>query len=295
MRSILLTLTALVMAGGWPGWTADSATSEIEKWRQDQERDVLGPDGPFSLVARFAPKPGISSLGRDRSNDMVLPVEAAPAHVGKIDWAGGDSATLRLEPGISAVIDGKNITEVAISKPVIVTIGEMKLRLGIRESVLRVSVQDPKARMRRDAKPPIWFPIDLRYRIIADWVPFPEIKMVRIPDNDSGSREWKTPGYASFVIDGQLAKLQAILTPDGKELSFLFRDRTAGHETYGAGRFLEADLPKNGKVIVDFNEAYNPSCAYNVLFVCPIPPRENHLPVRIEAGERDYPHAGEIH
>jgi uncharacterized protein (DUF1684 family) len=292
MRSIVLTLTVFVLAGGRPSWSADSFTSKIEDWRKDHDRDVLGPDGPFTLVARFTPKPGVSSLGRDRSNDLVLPVEAAPAHAGKIDWSSGDSAMLRLEHDISAVVDGQKVTEVAISKPVIVTIGEMKLRALIRESELRVSVQDPHARMRKDAKPPVWFPIDLRYRITADWVPFPETKKVRIPDSDGGSREWKSPGYASFMIDGQAVKLQAILTPDGKQLSFLFRDRTAGHETYGAGRFLETDLPNNGKVIVDFNEAYNPYCAYNVLFACPIPPRENHLPVRIEAGERDYPHAG---
>ena len=119
--------------------------------------------------------------------------------------------------------------------------------------------------------------------------------MVRIPDSDGGSREWKSPGYASFVIDGQPVTLQPVFTPGGKELSFFFRDRTAGHETYGAGRFLEADLPKDGKVIVDFNEAYNPFCAFNTLFVCPIPPRENHMAARIQAGERNYPHAGEAH
>ena len=70
----------------------------------------------------------------------------------------------------------------------------------------------------------------------------------------------------------------------------IFRDSTAGKETYGAGRFLEANLPKAGKLIVDFNKAYNPFCAFNPLCVCPIP---HHLAMRIPAGERDYPHPGE--
>src|SRR5579862_1554417 len=144
--SILLTLTALILAGGNPGWSADSPTSKIENWRQEHDRDVLGPEGPFTVVARFTPKPGTSSLGRDQSNNIVLPVEAAPAHVGKIDWPGGDSATLRLEPGITAVVEGHNITEVAVSRPVMVTIGEMKLRVAIRGGELRVSVQDANAR-----------------------------------------------------------------------------------------------------------------------------------------------------
>lgn len=75
--------------------------------------------------------------------------------------------------------------------------------------------------------------IDLRYRIQANWVAFPAPKMLRLPDSEGGSREWKSPGYASFVIDGQPIKLEAVLTPDDKQLSFFFRDTTSGHETYG--------------------------------------------------------------
>ncbi len=222
-------------------------------------------------------------------------MEAAPVHAGKIDWPGGDSATFRLEPGVDALVEGKPVTEVGISKPVTVIIGEMKLLFAIRESELRMAIQDQNSRMRKEAKAPIWFPIRPRYRITADWIPFPETKTVRIADNNGGSREWKSPGSASFVIDGQNVKLQAVLTPDGKQLSFFLRDRTAGHQTYGAGRFLEAELPKDGKVVVDFNKAYNPYCAVNTLYICPVPPRENHVPVRIRAGERNRPHPPEGH
>jgi len=287
MRLTLSVLAVLCCAVGQPG---DSYTSEIRNWRKDYDRDLLAPDGPFTLVARLAPKQGVSSVGRDGTNDLVLPVDRAPAHAGKIDWPAGARATFRLEPGIAALVDGKPATEVGISKPVTVTIGEIKLLFRFRESGLRVGVQDPDARMRKEAKPSIWFPIAARYRINADWIPFPEAKTIRIPDNDGGSREWNSPGYASFSFDGENVTLQAVLTPDGKQLSIFFRDRTAGQETYGAGRFLEADLPKDGKVVVDFNKAYNPYCAFNTLYVCPIPPRENHLPVRITAGERNYPH-----
>jgi uncharacterized protein (DUF1684 family) len=97
------------------------------------------------------------------------------------------------------------------------------------------------------------------------------------------------------VLDGKNFKLQPVLSSDGKELSFWFRDATAGQETYGAGRFLETDLPQNGKVVIDFNKAYNPYCAFNTLYVCPIPPKENHLAVRIPVGERNYLHEGGVH
>jgi uncharacterized protein len=80
-----------------------------------------------------------------------------------------------------------------------------------------------------------------------------------------------------------------------KEMTFFFRDATAGHETYGAGRFLEADLPKGGKVVLDFNEAYNPFCAFNGLYICPIPAKENHFSVRMPAGELKYPSKDAAH
>jgi uncharacterized protein (DUF1684 family) len=293
VRVLFCALAALFFADSNALRAADPAESEIVKWRASRDRDVLGPDGPFTLVARFKPKQGLCSIGRAGSNDLVLPVQAAPQYVGRVEWPGGDRATFRVEPGITALADGKPVSELAISKPAAIKVGDMTLHLRFRDAVLRVSVQDANAAMRKNAKAPVWFPIDLHCRIEANWTTFPEPKMVRIPDSDGGSRVWKSPGYASFSLDGQRITLQAVLTPDGKQLSFLFRDATAGHETYGAGRFLEADLPKNGKVLVDFNEAYNPFCAYNALYVCPIPPAENHMTVRVTAGERKYPHPGE--
>ena len=77
---------------------------------------------------------------------------------------------------------------------------------------------------------------------------------------------------------------------DATELFFIFRDQTSGKETYGAGRFLYADLPKDGKVVLDFNKAYNPPCAFTPYATCPLPPPQNRLPVRIEAGEKAYGH-----
>ncbi len=272
---------------------ADPVTAEILKWRADHDRDVLAADGPFTLVARLTARQGLSSIGRDASNDLVVPVSTAPPRVGTIEWRGGEGATFRVAHGVTALVDGKPISEVTISQAVNIRIGDLSFRGGTRNGVLRVSIQDPNSAMRKSAKPPVWFPVDLRYRINAAWTGFAQPRTVRIPDNDGGSREWKSPGYVSFMLDGQRITLQAVLIPDGKQLSFFFRDGTAGHETYGAGRFLEADLPKDGKVLMDFNEAYNPFCNYNALYICPIPPAENHMTVRIPVGERNYPHPGE--
>jgi len=286
----VMSLGILISSGG-AAFADDSYIAAIQKWRAHEAEHLLGPEGPFTAVARFLPSKGISSIGRDPSNTIVLPVKAAPARVGMIDWV-EDKAVFELVPGVKASVQGKTVEKVEISQPVEVAVGAMTLRFAFRNSALRLSVSDPNSDRRHQAKPQVWFPIDPKYRITADWVPLTEAKTVRIADNDGGSREWKVPGFATFQWEGASIKLEPILSPDGKVMTFLFRDLTAGKETYGAGRFLDADLPKDNKVILDFNKAYNPTCAYNELYVCPIPPKENRLVTRIAAGELNYPHPG---
>ena len=98
-----------------------------------------------------------------------------------------------------------------------------------------------------------------------------------------------SPGTASFTIPGLPAApalhLDAVLEPGETKLFFIFRDQTAGKTTYGAGRFLYADPPVDGKVVLDFNRAYSPPCAFTAYATCPMPPASNKLPVAIEAGE----------
>jgi uncharacterized protein (DUF1684 family) len=101
----------------------------------------------------------------------------------------------------------------------------------------------------------------------------------------------QSPGYAVFSLHGHEYRLRPVLeTPDAQELFFIFRDQTSGKETYGAGRFFYSAMPKDGHVELDFNKAYNPPCAFTPYATCPLPPAENKLPVRIEAGEKKYGH-----
>ncbi len=96
-----------------------------------------------------------------------------------------------------------------------------------------------------------------------------------------------SPGYVEFEISGQKLRLTPVEESPG-ELSFIFRDLTSGKETYGSGRFLDTALGKDGEVVLDFNKAYNPPCAFTPYATCPLPPKENRLAVRIEAGELKY-------
>ena len=100
--------------------------------------------------------------------------------------------------------------------------------------------------------------------------------------------EEPSPGYAEFQIKGRTLRLEPVAEED--DLFFMFKDTTSGRTTYGAGRFLYADKPKDGTVELDFNKAENPPCAFTAFATCPLPPKQNALPLAVEAGEKTYGH-----
>jgi uncharacterized protein (DUF1684 family) len=222
-----------------------------------------------------------------------VPSSTAPRRVGEVVIKSG-KASLRFAPGLHATADGKPVrsldADTQVVKPITAAIGELRFHLYfIRGNQLQISVSDSNSALRREAQPLSWFPVDKRYRLIANWVPFDRPKQVMFLDNDGRSRERSLPGHVSFGLDGKSLRMTAILRPDNPKLFFVFGDTTNGHETYGAGRFLEADPPKGGKVTLDFNTAHNPLCAYNHEYLCPVAPRENRLAAAVRAGERKYP------
>ncbi|GAA4462051.1 DUF1684 domain-containing protein [Nibrella saemangeumensis] len=133
----------------------------------------------------------------------------------------------------------------------------------------------------------LYFPPDLTYRVSARVEPFADKSQKLIVRMSDGSEEVYTKyAHAAFSLEGQVHRL-LMLQHDGN-LSILFRDATSGKETYGGGRYIdiEADAIENNRVVLDFNAAYNPYCAYNPEYACPLPPAENTLPVAIRAGEK---------
>jgi uncharacterized protein (DUF1684 family) len=100
------------------------------------------------------------------------------------------------------------------------------------------------------------------------------------------------PGYAELDLDGKTLTLEPMISgPDDEEYFFIFKDGTSGKETYGAGRYLYTPVASDGKVVLDFNKAYNPPCVFTPYATCPLPPPQNRLEIRIEAGEKDYGHS----
>ncbi len=113
---------------------------------------------------------------------------------------------------------------------------------------------------------------------------------IRIPTTTGGEQVYRRAGSVHFRVEGRPARLTLFRSEGAHELFLPFRDATSGKETYAAGRYLDVEPPgKGGRVVVDFNYAYNPYCAYNGHWSCPLPPPENWLQVAIRAGERDFP------
>lgn len=289
-RAVLVSLIGVPV-----GLAAADETYEqsIQRYRAEAEEHFRSVSGPLTLVARFSPEEGTSTIGGDPASSLVVPDKAAPPRIGEVTVKDG-KATLRFAPSVPAVIDGKNVSSIETDKHsergAGVSIGELRVRLYfIRGDQLQISVGDPNWILRQEVQARSWFDVARKYRVTANWIPYAASKTVHFPDNDGSSRERTIPGYVTFTLDGKDLRLTPMLRPENPKPFFVFGDTTNNHETYGAGRFLEADPPQNGTIVLDFNKAYNPLCAYNHEFLCPVAPKENRLSIPIRAGERKYP------
>jgi hypothetical protein len=171
--------------------------------------------------------------------------------------------------------------------PTVVRVGDLSLTAIQRTTKIGIRLRDPNAAARRDFKGTAWFPPDRAWRVTARWVALPTPKKISIANILGMTDGEDCPGYAQWTREGKVLRLEPVL--EDNLLFFMFKDATNAHETYGAGRFLYAESPKrNGEVILDFNRAHNPPCAFTGWATCPLPPPQNRLPIAVNAGEKMY-------
>jgi len=168
-------------------------------------------------------------------------------------------------------------------------VGRLSLFVIKRSDKYGIRLKDPDSQYRREFHGIESYPAKEEYKVTAKWLPEP--RKIPILNIVGQTEEMDSPGVAVFQLNGQEYRVRPVLeTPDAKELFYIFRDQTSAKETYGAGRFLYSAMPAGGQVVLDFNKAYNPPCAFTPYATCPLPPAENRLAVRIEAGEKKYGH-----
>ena len=254
-----------------------SYQSEIAEYRQQREAGLRRDGGWLTVTGLFWLREGPNRFGSAPSNDIVLP--AGPAHAGLFEVHNGK---------ITATVAGA-AREIRPDSADVVNVDRLHLFVIKRSDKYGIRLKDPQSQFLRDFHGLDYFPAAEDYRVTAQFVSEPR----KIPiTNILGQTEPEdSPGYVLFRLHGREFKLYPVLDdPDSKDLFFVFRDQTAGKETYGAGRFLDTPPPKDGKVVLDFNKSYNPPCAFTPYATCPLPPKENRLPVRIEAGEKKFGH-----
>ena len=278
-----------------PPQCSDCATheAEIAGWRAQRLAEFGGEQGWLALAGLYWLREGEHRLGAAPDADIVFPA-GAPAEVGTLTLQAG-VVQLHVAPGVDARIADAKITDMALRSDVdpsqpaqrVTIAGRFTLLILARGDRLGLRLYDRDSPERTHFAGIESYPVAERWRVTARFEPYPTPRLVDHP-TVIGTTKAEIPGVAIFTIDGVERRLTPIREhgPAGDELLFVFRDRTSDAETYPGGRFLITGLPRAGALVLDFNRAHNPPCAFTPYATCPLPLPENRLDVRVDAGEK---------
>ena len=269
---------------------AESPVTAVEKWRAKHETDYRR--DWVTIAGLHALKPGPNTAGSAPSNDVVLP-PSTPAALGRLilnkegvrfEPAPGASVMLRGQP-VSTAIELRDDADPDTDELIV---GDVRIVVHISGDDRMIRVRDPNGPLAKGFLGFTWFPIDAQYRVVGRFIKDAEPRRMKVLNTFGHVDEYPTDGVIEFSLLGQTLRLRPFTTRP-KRFYIVFKDASSGNETYEAARFLYADLADDGTVVLEFNEAYNPPCAFNPYTTCPIPLPENRLPIKVLAGEKAYP------
>ena len=269
---------------------------EVRQWRLKHDETLKQPDNWLSLVGLAWLDPGDSPVGSGEDSIVLLPA-SAPATVGVI--RGSDEGwTFEAADGVTVRVADEDVTAAMLAtdaegEPTIVSSGSISFYLIDRQSRIGVRIKDSQSPGLREFTGIERFPVDWSWRVVANYVPHDPPKPFPVPTVLGTTLDQESPGMVEFERDGQTHQIDVLAA--GDQVWLIYGDSTNGHETYGGGRFLYADLETGGPdqpgpIVVDFNYSYNPPCAFSPYATCPLPPPSNVLPIAIAAGDKDYGH-----
>ena len=290
-RAMIFCLTAVLSCGAVAADLSGYQQS-VEKWRRDYQAKLTSDTGWLTVSGLFWLHEGENSFGSAASNNIVLPA-VAPAFAGFFIFHNGKTS-VRLNPGIPAWINGKPVQSAELPPDSLtdrLELGDLTLYVHASGDRFAIRLRDKHSQLRQNFTGLNWFPIDPAYHVTANFVSYPAPKALESQNVLGDAIKLKIIGYLEFTLKGHKVRLEAGASDTGAGLFIVFRDLTSGKLTYPASRFLVTDAPKDGSVELDFNEAYNPPCAYNPFTTCPLPLPGNRLAMEIPAGEKIYHHA----
>lgn len=273
-----------------PSPSAEELAAEVRAYREARLGRLTAPTGWLSVVAKAWLPEGTSRIGAAPDAQIWLDVPGVPAALGTVTRRGAE-VTFAASPGVEAVARGARVDTLVLrpdsdAAPDELAVGALRLELLRRGDDFALRVRDPDSPTRRAFAGVPAYDVDRRWWIDARFEERERPVTVQLEDSDGRPQAYQSPGDAVFEVDGTVGRLRLLLEGDGRRLFVLFGDATNRDETYGAGRFLYAPLPVEGRVVLDFNKAFNPPCAFTSFASCPMPPAGNRLPFRVPAGEK---------
>ena len=288
-------LAILTLPGVCP---ADPTTEQVSvlAWRQERFSSLTSDDGWLTLAGLYWLEDGDNSFGSDPGNSLVLANPAVPGSVGTFSVSGG-RVSFTAESGAGVMLDGQPVDSMnpvklvsdAGSQPSVLACGPLRFFIIERGGKLGLRVRDLNSPRRLEFRGLEYFPVSSRWAINARFVPYQPARHIKIINILGMEVDEISPGAVAFSRNGRQWRLDTVLEdPGDRTLFIMFADTTNGTESYGAGRFLTIPMPVGNSALVDFNEAYNPPCAFNDFATCPLPPPQNRLQLRVDAGELKY-------
>ncbi|HYC37613.1 MAG TPA: DUF1684 domain-containing protein [Usitatibacter sp.] len=283
---------ALLLCLASSAFAADPAWEKsVQDWRARAEQGLRRDNGWLTLAGRFEMKPGVNTFGTGAQNDIVFPPGLGPERMGTITVE-ADKVTVKLADGLVLTKDGQSYTERVMDSGTEVRdwvqMGRASFHVIERNGryILRLADRESEVRKRFGGR--VWYELKENYRVPAKFIPHAKPRKIPIVNVLDEVSDVDSPGYVEFKLAGKTQRLDVVGDDDG--LFFVFRDATAGDTTYPPGRFLYIEKkPKPRETfMLDLNRAYNPPCAFSEFTTCPLPPKQNILKVKVEAGEK-YP------
>ncbi|MBK5259509.1 MAG: DUF1684 domain-containing protein [Thermoanaerobaculia bacterium] len=276
--------------------TSDSYPAEMKRWRADREARLKKEDGWLTLAGLFWLEPGENTFGSAKPNRIAMPANA-PAKCGTLTLREGQ-VFFDPDPSAGMTINGQPaaagvelLPDTDEKGPTRVSFGVMHFIVIKRGEKFGIRVRDPESPARVAFRGLDYYPADARWRVNARLERYGPPKKVPITNVIGMTSDETSPGALVFELEGTTYRLDPIMESGSDELFVIFKDATSRDTTYPAGRYLYAAMPgAGGRVILDFNKAYNPPCAFTPFATCPLPPRQNRIAARVEAGEKNYGH-----
>ena len=276
MMRLLLAL-AMTLATAVPVSTYDD---QILQWRAERRTKLMRDGGWLTLTGLFWLSEG--------PNEITLPTHPAT------------KARFVLQKGHVTLNNQVLLDDMDPKGPTLVKNGSVEYEVIKREDngvdKFAIRVKDTDSEARKNFKGLDYFPINPAYRVTAHFEPYNPPRKIMITNVLGMTSEETAPGALVFNLMGKTYRIDPIWDmsdPEPRNLFIIFKDQTSGKETYGAARYMYANRPDaQGNTVVDFNKSYNPPCVFTHFATCPLPPQQNRLPIRIEAGEKKY--AGHI-